>query len=264
MTGDYESLIVSERDAVVEIRLDRPDLLNRFDAVLETELTSVLRALARKDEVRAVVLLAEGRAFSAGGDFDLMLEVNADAVERAATLRRARDLLSALTHLPQPLVVGVQGAAIGLGATVPLGCDAVVASRNATIADTHVGVALVAGDGGTLFWPQSAGMLRARRYLLTGDPLTAQMAYEFGLVTDLVDRPEDVAPKVWEIAAKIAALPPLAVRGTKAALNQVTRLRAGEVVETALAAEGATLASADLVEAIAAFKEKRPGSFTGR
>lgn len=264
VTGDYESLIVSERDAVVEIRLDRPDLLNRFDAVLETELTSVLRALARKDEVRAVVLLAEGRAFSAGGDFDLMLEVNADAVERAATLRRARDLLSALTHLPQPLVVGVQGAAIGLGATVPLGCDAVVASRNATIADTHVGVALVAGDGGTLFWPQSAGMLRARRYLLTGDPLTAQMAYEFGLVTDLVDRPEDVAPKVWEIAAKIAALPPLAVRGTKAALNQVTRLRAGEVVETALAAEGATLASADLVEAIAAFKEKRPGSFTGR
>lgn len=264
MTGDYESLVVSEKDAIVEIRLNRPDLLNRFDAVLESELTTVLRGLAAENDVRVVMLLAEGRAFSAGGDFDLMLEVNVDPVERAATLQRARDLLAALMCLPQPLVVGVQGAAIGLGATVPLGSDAVVASRNATIADTHVGVALVAGDGGALFWPQSAGMLRARRYLLTGEPLTAAKAYEFGLVTDLVDRPEDVAPKAWEIAAKIAALAPLAVRGTKAALNQVTRQRAGEVVETALLAEGATLASADLVEAISAFKEKRPGSFRGR
>jgi len=264
VADDYASLAVSEKDAIVEIRLSRPELLNRFDALLESELAAVLRGIAADDDVRAVVLLAEGRAFSAGGDFDLMLEINVDPVERAATLQRARDLLNALLHLPQPMVVGVQGAAIGLGATVPLGCDAVVASRNATIADTHVGMALVAGDGGALFWPQSAGMLRARRYLLTGDPLTAAQAYEFGLVTDLVDRPEEVAPKVWEIAAKIAALPPLAVRGTKAALNQVTRQRAGEVVETALVAEGATLASADLVEAIAAFKERRPGSFTGR
>jgi enoyl-CoA hydratase len=157
----------------------------------------------------------------------------------------------------------VQGAAVGLGATVPLGGDAVVASRNAVIADPHVAMALVAGDGGTLFWPQSAGMLRARRYLLTGDPLDAARAYEFGLVTDLVDDPGEVAPRTREIAAKIASLPPLAVRGTKAALSQLTRQRAGEVTETALLAEGDTLASADLLEAIAAFKDKRPGSFSG-
>ncbi|KAA9160508.1 enoyl-CoA hydratase/isomerase family protein [Amycolatopsis acidicola] len=264
MTAEYESLTVSEKNAVAEITLCRPELLNRFDAVGEAELAAVLREIARDDGVRAVVLLAEGRAFSAGGDFDLMLEVNVDLPARQAALQRARDLLDAITHLPQPMVVGVQGAAIGLGATVPLGSDAVVASRNATIADTHVGIALVAGDGGALFWPQSAGMLRARRHLLTGDPLDAAKAYEFGLVTDLVDTPDDVAPKAREIAGRIAALAPLAVQGTKAALNQLTRQRAGEVLETALLAEGVTLGSADLVEAIAAFKEKRSGAYVGR
>jgi enoyl-CoA hydratase len=261
---DYSSLTVSHTDGVLEVTLDRPELLNRFDEVLETDLTDVLRAAARDQQVRAVLLLANGRAFSAGGDFDLMIETNTNAETRRAALQRARDLLSALQHLPQPLVVGVQGAAIGLGATVPLGSDAVVASRNATIADTHVAVALVAGDGGALYWPQSAGMLRARRCLLTGEVLTADKAYEFGLVTDLVESPADVAPFARELALRIAALPPLAVQGTKAALNQLTRQRAGEVVETALLAEGATLASADLIEAIAAFKEKRPGVFLGR
>jgi enoyl-CoA hydratase len=261
---DYSSLTLSHADGVLEVTLDRPELLNRFDEVLETDLTDVLRAAARDQQVRAVLLLANGRAFSAGGDFDLMIETNTNAETRRAALQRARDLLSALQHLPQPLVVGVQGAAIGLGATVPLGSDAVVASRNATIADTHVAVALVAGDGGALYWPLSAGMLRARRCLLTGEVLTADKAYEFGLVTDLVESPADVAPFARELARRIAALPPLAVQGTKAALNQLTRQRAGEVVETALLAEGATLASADLIEAIAAFKEKRPGVFLGR
>src|SRR5437763_9666842 len=136
--GDHEALAVSEKDYVVEIRLNRPELLNRFDAVAERELTAVLRDIAADDGIRAAVLLAEGPVFSAGGDFDLMLEVNVDPVERRATLRRARELLHALLHLPQPLVVGVQRAAIGLGATVPLASDAVVASRNVKIADTHV------------------------------------------------------------------------------------------------------------------------------
>jgi enoyl-CoA hydratase len=264
MPVEYESLVVSEKDAVVEITLSRPALLNRFDEVLESELITALRRVAADSAIRAAVALAAGRAFSAGGDFDMMREVNASPVQRRAAVQRARDLLSALCTLPQPLVTGVQGAAIGLGATVALGSDAVVASRNAVIADPHVAIGLVAGDGGTLFWPQSAGMLRARRYLLTGDSLGAARAYEFGLVTDLVDEPGDVAPLAREIAAKIASLPPLAVQGTKAALNQLTRQRAGEVAETALLAEGETLASADLLEAITAFREKRPGSYAGR
>ncbi|XVQ15845.1 enoyl-CoA hydratase/isomerase family protein [Spirillospora sp. CA-255316] len=207
----------------------------------ESELAVVLRGLAAADEVRVVVLLAQGRAFSAGGDFGLMLEINVNRVEQQATLRRARPA----RRDPAPPAAaggGSAGAAIGLGATVPLGSDAVVASRNATIADTHVGVGLVAGDGGALFRPQSAGMLRARRYLLTGEPLDASRAYEFGLVTDLVDEPEDVAPTARGIAARIAALPPLAVQGTKAALTPRTSLFARDAGTRPAAARANLLA----------------------
>jgi enoyl-CoA hydratase len=260
----FETLRVETSDLVTTITLARPELLNRFDAVQEREFVDALLTVGRDLGTRAVVLLAEGRAFSAGGDFDLMLTVQADSQARSALLDGARRLGAALLALPQPLVAGVQGAAIGLGATVALASDAVVASSNVVLADTHVAVGLVAGDGGALYWPQSAGMLRARRHLLTGDPLSAEQAHSYGLVTDLVDGPEEVAPRAHAIATRIASLPPLAVQGTKRALNQMTRANAGLVGETALIAEGVTLASEDLVEAISAFREKRPGSYRGR
>lgn len=260
----YTALRVDRRDDTVDITMTRPDLMNRFDATLETELSSALEAVAADTSARVVTLLSEGKVFSAGGDFDLMLECNNDIAPRHVALQRARRLMSAIIALPMPFVVGVQGAAIGLGATIAAGSDVVVASRNVKIADTHVAVGLAAGDGGALFLPQAMGMLRARRYLLTGDAMDAQTAFDFGLVTDLVDAPSEVAPTVRGIADRIAALPPLGVRGTKVALNQVTRQRAGEVAETALMWEGVTLASSDLVEAISAFKDKRPGRYEGR
>jgi enoyl-CoA hydratase len=121
----------------------------------------------------------------------------------------------------------------------------------------------VAGDGGCLVWPQAIGMLRARRHLLTGDALDAATAFQLGIVTDLVDEPDDVMPCARDIAARIAALPPLAVQGTKRALNQVSTLRADEVVDLAFELEDATLVSADLLEGIAAFREGRAPVFTG-
>jgi enoyl-CoA hydratase len=259
----FDTLRVETTGLVSTITLARPDLLNRFDTVQEREFTDALSGVAGSD-ARAVVLVAEGQTFSAGGDFDLMLTVQSDPHARQALLEGARRLGAALLALPQPLVAGVQGPAIGLGATVALAADVVVASRNAVLADTHVAVGLVAGDGGALYWPQSAGMLRARRHLLTGDRLSAEQAYAYGLVTDLVDSPEEVAETAQSIASRIADLPPLAVQGTKRALNQMTRAFAGMVAETALISEGVTLASEDLVEAVTAFREKRPGTYSGR
>jgi enoyl-CoA hydratase len=161
-------------------------------------------------------------------------------------------------------VVALHGDAIGLGATVTLACDAVVASRSAGLSDPHVAIGLVAGDGGCVVWPAAAGMLRAKRYLLTGDRLGAEDAWAMGLVTDLVDGPDDVLPAARALAARIAALPPLAVQGTKRALNRALAQRAGEVLDLSFALEGASMASSDLLEAIAAFKERRPPHYTGR
>jgi enoyl-CoA hydratase len=249
---------------VIELTLSRPEVLNRFDGELHQTLTEELARIRRRDEIRSIVILSTGRVFSAGGDMDLMQAAHDDGEVRRKIIAQGRDLFSALLGLEQPVVVGLQGAAIGLGATIALTCDAVVACRSASIADTHVNVGLVAGDGGCVVWPQAAGMLRARRHLLTGDPLSAEDAYTFGLVTDLVDEPDEVADAARALAGRIAQLPPLAVRGTKQALNRVAQQRFGEVYELSASLEEATLASDDLVEAIAAFREKRPAAFVGR
>ncbi|MBA3743681.1 enoyl-CoA hydratase/isomerase family protein, partial [Sporichthya sp.] len=118
---------------VAEITLTRPELFNRFDDALHVELTSVLDSLRRDEKVRAVVLASTGKVFSAGGDFDLMRAAQADVATRLRIVDDGRRLLDALISLPQPLVVALQGAAIGLGATVVLTADAIVAARSATL-----------------------------------------------------------------------------------------------------------------------------------
>lgn len=256
--------IALQPDGVLALEFSRPDLLNRFDTALHHELTLALTTAAADAGVRAIALTSTGRAFSAGGDFELMRRAREDAAFRRSIIEDARRLLGALLDLPQPIVVGVQGAAMGLGATVTLACDAVVASRNATFADTHVNVGLAAGDGGCLVWPQSAGTLRARRHLLTGDPLDAETAYALGMVTDLVETANDVAPATVALAARIAALPPIAVQSTKRVLNRAQQQRAGEIIELSLALEEQTMLTDDHLEGIAAFQERRKPTFVGR
>jgi enoyl-CoA hydratase len=257
-------LTLEREGAVRFLTLSRPELLNRFDGELHADFIEGLNEVSQDREARAVVLASTGKVFSAGGDFELMRRAHDDPVVRRGIVEDAHRLLTALIGLPQPIVVAVHGAAIGLGATVVLSCDAVVAARQAQIADSHVNVGLVAGDGGCVVWPAAVGMVRARRHLLTGDPLDADTAFQLGLVTDLVDSPEAALPAALEIAQRMAALPPLAVQLTKKALNRGLLQRAGEVLELSLAYEEATLASDDLLEGIAALKERRTGSFTGR
>jgi len=265
MSTNHEALSISSHgNGVSEISLVRPELLNRFDNQLQIELATALEELAKDDDTRAIVLGSTGKAFSAGGDFALMRAAHDDADSRRDTVEAGLRLLRSFSGLPQPIVAAVQGPAIGLGATVALMCDVVVAARAAKLADTHVKIGLVAGDGGCLVWPQAAGMLRARRHLLTGDALDATTAYQLGMVTDIVEEPDDALPRAREIATRIAALPPLAVQGTKRALNHVTSLRADEVVPLAFELEEHTLTSDDLLEGIAAFREGREANFVGR
>ena len=259
----FETLTIDRRGPVAEITLTRPDLLNRFDDPLHVDLTAALLEVRQDSTVLVILLASTGKVFSAGGDFELMQTANSDIREALRVADDGRRLLAALIDTPQPIVVAMHGDAIGLGATVALACDAVVACRGARLVDPHVNIGLVAGDGGCLVWPQSAGMLRAKRHLLTGDPLVAADAFALGLVTDLVDNPDDVLPAARALADRISALPPLAVQGTKKALNRVMQQRAGDVMDLSFAYEVMTLRSDDLLEAIAAFKERRPGRYRG-
>ncbi|MFF2059906.1 enoyl-CoA hydratase/isomerase family protein [Rhodococcus qingshengii] len=263
--GDQlETLRISREGAVATVTLTRPNEMNRFDVPQEAEFIEVLRYLRQAEEgIRVVILAAQGRAFSAGGDVGTVRKMAADFGARAKAVSQGLELMNELLSFPLPIVTAIQGAAMGLGANVAFATDIVVAWRQAKLADPHVKIGLVAGDGGAVLWPISAGILRAKRHLLTGDPITAEEGYAFGLVTDLVDTPEDVLPRAQELAEKIAALPPLAVQGTKAALNRLLGQRAGEVLELSLQLEGMTMATNDVVEAATAFIEKRPGVYTG-
>lgn len=246
---------------VATLTLCRPAKMNLIDAEAHDELEVALRAIQAGTEIRAVIIAAEGKCFSAGGDFDLMLDLNGSAERNRYSAAKAVAIVESLTRIPVPVIAAVQGDAIGFGASLALGCDMVVAYTGAHFADPHVLVGLVAGDGGCLFWPQAAGMLRAKRYLLTGDHIAADKAYEFGLVTDLVDSPEDAISVGEKLARKVAALSPVAVQGTKRSLNAVMQARAAEVVELAAQYEQSSMASHDLKEAVDAIREKRLAVF---
>lgn len=254
---DYQTLALSMADGVAEIRFTRPDLLNRFDMPAHIEFAAAIEEVShRVPEVRALVLSAEGRAFSAGGDFDEMLEAHASKVVRADMVKYAKAVFNGLVELPIPVVSAIQGAAIGLGATIATLSDIVVAWKGAKIADTHVNVGLAAGDGGIISWSQSIGVNRAKRYLLTGDIITGEQAYEWGLVTELVDTPEETAPRARDFAARIAAMAPGGTSGTKRAFARITGLISAQALNIGLEYEMDAMASPDLPATIEKLRKK--------
>lgn len=259
-----EALTLERVDGVAEIRLCRPELLNRFDMLLHRELTETLDALASDPDVLVTVLSSTGRAFSAGGDVKVMLEAAGDIAHRMRMIDEGRHLFRAVADFPKPLVVALAGNSYGLGTSLILLSDAIVASKGVEFSDPHVVMGLVAGDGGTTAWPTAMGMIRAKRHLLTGDPMSAEDAYQLGVVTDLVETPDEVLPAAMALARKIAELPPLAVQLTKRALNKSVMARADEVMDLSFYLEGLSFGTEDLLEAVAAFKEKRPGVWKGR
>ena len=259
-----EPLLYSVNDHVATITLNRPDTLNAIDEATHIALVESLLEVRNSPDVRVILLAAEGRAFSAGGDLNQIVRLQEDAQLREQACDVGIRLIEALLDTPVPVVAALQGDAIGLGASVALCADIIVASRTAHLADTHVKVGLVAGDGGCLTWPMAMGLNRAKRYLLTGKMLSAEEACEFGLITDLVDTPEEALPAARALAEEIAALAPLAVKGTKKALNQLSKARANEVFAIGMAYEQISLASEDVLEAVAGFKERRRPRFSGR
>jgi enoyl-CoA hydratase len=257
-------VIREERDGdVLVVTIDRAgDELNRVDGELHTELTQLFPRLQQERDARAVVLRAEGRAFSAGGDFAWV-----PALQEPGALeplrQEGKQLIWDLLDVHLPIVCALEGPAIGLGASIALLCDAVVMARSATIADPHVRVGIVAGDGGTVAWPLALGPMLAKRYLLTGDAVTADDALRMGLVTEVVDDGAADAASL-AFACRLAAGAPLAIQYTKQAVNEWVKQVMTASFDLATALEIVTFQSADHGEALAALREKRPPEFRGR
>jgi enoyl-CoA hydratase len=258
-----ETIRVEREADLLVATIDHPrSPVNAVDAALHRDLGTLFRAAKQETAARAIVLTGVGRAFSAGGDMSWFPELRRP--DRLHALRReAKQLVWDLLDIEVPVVCGLNGSAAGLGASVALLGDLIVMADDAVVVDPHVQVGLVAGDGGAAVWPVLVGPLAAKRHLLLGEPLTAAEALRWGVAAEVCAAADvgDVA-RAW--ARRLAAQPPLAVQGTKLAVNAQIKhaLLASFDVSTAL--EIACFSSADHAEAVDAFVERRSPEFHGR
>ena len=258
-----ETIQLSRNGDVLVATIDHPDsAVNAIDGRLHHELGELFRTLRTEREARAVVLTGAGRAFSAGGDMAWFPTLR--TVEAAHVLRReAKQIIWDLLDVELPIVCGVNGAAAGLGASIALLCDVVVMAETAVIVDPHVNVGLVAGDGGAAIWPLLLGPLAAKRHLLLGEPLTAAEAQRLGVAAE-VCAAADVGERAMDWARRLAASAPIAIQGTKQAVNAQLKQALLTSFDVSMALEIPCLLSADHAEAVDAFVAGRQPVFEGR
>ncbi len=257
----FETILIEKRsNGVALATLNRPERLNAVNGRMHTELANIAREADGDDEVKVLVLTGAGRAFCAGGDFGPDSDVMGGG---RRTMKEPLEIVNLMLDCSIPIVSAVKGYAMGLGATVALLADVVVAGRSTTFADTHVKMGVGAGDGGQVIWPLLMGVNRAKYHLMTGEQITGQDALDAGLVNFLVGD-DEVLDKALEVADKLAAGPTLAISASKMAVNQYIKMVSNLVLPYSFALEMQTFQSADAAEAAAAFQEKREPRFSGR
>ncbi|MGF7162389.1 enoyl-CoA hydratase [Rhodoligotrophos appendicifer] len=260
---DFKELTVTTKDRIATITLNRPDTLNAVNAGLHTELKHVFRLIADDKDSDIVILTGAGRAFCAGGDLAWLQGMIDVPARFNDIIEEAKAIVFSMLELPKPMICRMNGDAIGLGATLALGCDIIVATDTARFGDPHVRVGLVAGDGAAAILPYVVGFMRAKELLLTGDLLTADEAKQMGLINHVVPAAE-LDAKVDQIAGRLVRGATQAIRYTKIGINRGLRKFAQENMDALLAYESLSNQTEDHAEAIAALREKRKPIFTGR
>ena len=259
----YQAIKVDVADRIATVTLNRPELGNAVNEVLHEEIGSIFLDLAVDQTVHAVVLTGAGDMFCSGGNADDL--ILAEPIHFTYEwMRFMRRLVTSQLEMDQPVICALNGDAVGVGATIALYCDIIIAADGAKISDPHVtkeGIA--AGDGGFLMWALQLGFPRAKYHLMTGAPLTASQAAEAGLINECLPAAE-VMPRAMELAQQFADGPGLAIRSTKRILNKLIELLGTGSLEYAGEKERVTLYSADFKEAVTAQVEKRKPTFQNR
>jgi len=258
----YKCLTFERRERILRVTLNRPDTLNQVDGDMHHDLSVVFEEINRDPGCDVVVLTGAGRAFCAGGSASWMQGMIDEPAEFRAIGPDAKRIVFSLLELEKPIICRLNGAAAGLGATIALLCDIIIASDKAVIGDPHVKMGFVAGDGGAVIWPQLIGFARAKEFLMTGEMLTAERAERIGLVNYVVPAVE-LDARVDAMADTLARGATLAIRWTKTVTNIPLRRRAHEVMDASVAYEMMSNVSADHQEAVHAFLGKRKPKFSG-
>jgi enoyl-CoA hydratase len=229
----YQFIKVSRQDKILCLTLNRPDRLNAITPAMHTELAGIFADIRNDDAVDVITLTGAGRAFCAGAD---LKEPPMDKKTVDKIFIEARDILVNMLELDRPIISAVNGPATGLGITLALFADIVIASDRARLGDTHVKVGLTAGDGGAVIWPLLVGVNKAKELLMTGEVIEADEALRIGLVNYVV--PHDMLnAKVMEMAQQLAAGHTMAIRSTKKAVNLYIKWMLNQVFDYSCAME---------------------------
>jgi enoyl-CoA hydratase len=257
---EYEHLRFERREhGVLLITIDRPERMNATNERLHTELAGVWRDVADDEQTRVAVITGAGRAFSAGGDLEMIQKMAGDYRRVAAMASEAAALVTNMIDCEKPIVSAINGTAVGAGLAVALMADISIIAEDARLTDGHLRLGVVAGDHAAILWPLLCGMAKAKYYLLTADFLDGREAERIGLVSRCVPG-EQVLETALEVAERIATGPQDAARWTKRTLNHWLR-QAIPAFDASVAYEMLSFLGDDVQEGSQAILEKRPPRF---
>jgi enoyl-CoA hydratase len=256
----YKNLRFERHDhGVLLITIDRPDQMNATDEELHSELAYVWRDVDRDEETKVAVVTGAGRAFSAGGDLEMIQRLAGDYRRVAAMAKEAADLVLNMLDCSKPIVSAINGTAVGAGLAVALMADISIIGRDVRLTDGHLRLGVVAGDHAAILWPLLCGMAKAKYYLLTADFIDGAEAERIGLVSRSVER-EQVLDTALELATRLATGPQDAARWTKRTLNHWLRA-AIPAFDASVAYEMLSFLGDDVREGTEAITERRDPRF---
>jgi 2-(1,2-epoxy-1,2-dihydrophenyl)acetyl-CoA isomerase len=260
----FETVNVHRRGGIAKIELNRPETLNAWNTQFGLDLLEAIRRVGGVDDVRAVVIVGAGRGFSSGADLKAGFDPGPNGRPDVGTALRERyhPIITGVREIPKPVVAAVHGPAVGIGLSLALASDLIVASESAYFLLAFVNIGLVPDGGSSLFVPTRIGMARATEMAMLGERIAAPQALEWGLI-NRVFADDEFASESEQLLDRLAAGPTRSYAGTKRQLNNWLYTRMDEQLELEADIQQEMAGSGDFVEGVMAFTQKRQAAFGG-